>query len=104
MISENGPTFISKKFKQFLQRNGVRHTTLPPYHPTSNGLMERALQIFKRIFEKLTYGTVQTKIARQLFNYRITPQSTTGRFPSELCLGKRLKSTLDLIQPHLQER
>ena len=104
VVSDNGPTFTSMEFKQFLQRNGVRHTTSPPYHPSSNGLAERAVQIFKHSVAKLTDGTVQTKIARFLFTYRITPQSTTGMSPSELLLGRRLKSALDLMKPNLQHQ
>ena len=58
VVSDNAPTFTSMEFKQFLQRNGERHRTSPPYHPTSNGLAERAVQILKHSFAKLTDGTV----------------------------------------------
>ena len=102
VVSDNGPTFTSMEFKQFLQRNGVRHITSPPYHPASNGLAERAVQIFKHSIAKLTDRT--NKIARFLFTYRITPQSTTGMSPSELLLRRRLKSALDLMKPNLQHQ
>ena len=82
----------------------MRHTTSPPCHPASNGLAERALQIFWHSVAKLTDGTVQTKITRFLFNYRITPQSTTGMSPSELLLGRRLKSALNLMELNLQHQ
>ena len=59
------------------------------------------MQIFKHSVAKLTEGTVQTKIARFLFVYKIMPQSTTGISPSELLLGRRLNSVLDLIKPSL---
>ena len=62
------------------------------------------MQIFKHSVAKLIEGTVQTKIARFLFTYRITPQSTTGMSPSELLLGRRLKSALDLMKPNLQHQ
>ena len=62
------------------------------------------MQIFKHSVAKLTEGTVQTKIARFLFTYRITPQSTTGMSPSELLLGRRLKSALDLMKLNLQHQ
>ena len=104
VVFDNGPTFTSMEFKQFLQRNGVRHTTSPPYHPASNGLVERAVQIFKHSVAKMTDETVQTKIARFLFTYRTPPQSTTGMSPSELLLGRRLKSALDLMKPNLQHQ
>ena len=31
----------------FLHQNGVEHVMSAPYHPATNGLMERAVQIFK---------------------------------------------------------
>ena len=42
IISDNGPTFTSTVFKDFLQKNGVKHVTSAPYHPASNRLAERA--------------------------------------------------------------
>ena len=40
LVSDNGPCFISKEFKDFLRKNGVMHITSAPYHPASNGLAE----------------------------------------------------------------
>ena len=34
-----------------------------------------------------------------LFKYRYTPQSTTGKSPAELMLGRKLRSRLDLLWP-----
>ena len=81
----------------------MRHTNSPPYYPKSKGLAESAVQIFKHSVAKLTDGTVQTKIARFLFNYKITSQSTTGISP-ELLLGSRLISAPDLMKPNLPHR
>ena len=98
-----GP-FTSAEFKEFLQKNGVKHTTSAPYHPASNGLAERAVQIFRNGLKKSKDGTLQARIDRLLFNYRITPQTTTGVSPSELMFGRRLRSVLDLVKPDLQNR
>ena len=85
-------------------QNGIKHTTSPPYHPASNGLAERAVQIFKRGVWKMKDRNLQTKLARFLFNYRITPQSTTGTSPAELLQGWILRSALDLLKPDLNRR
>ena len=63
--------------------------TVSPYHPSSNGLAERAMQTFKQGLKKMKYGTLQTKISRFLFSYRTTPQSTTGVSPAELLMGRK---------------
>ena len=100
MVTDNGPSFVSEEFKLFLKKNGIAHVTSAPYHPSSNGLAERAVQIFKQGLKKLKEGTLAEKIARFLFQYRITPQSTTGVSPAELLMGRRLRSRLDLIRPN----
>ena len=98
MVTDNGPSFVSEEFKLFLKKNGIAHVTSAPYHPSSNSLAERAVQISKQGLKKLKEGTLAEKIARFLFQYRITPQSTTGVSPAELLMGRRLRSRLDLIR------
>ena len=49
-------------------------------------------------------GNIQTKLARFLFTYRITPQSTREVLPAELLMERRLISALDLVEPDLQKR
>ena len=70
------PKFISWKFKNFLHKNGVEHLMSAPYHPATNGLVERAVWTFKGGVKKLKKGDIHTKLARFLFSYWITPQST----------------------------
>ena len=54
--------------------------------------------------EKLTNGTLEAQVARFLFNYRITLQTTTGLSPSELLFGHRLCCHLDLLHPNLEAK
>ena len=98
-MSDNGSNFVSSEFKSFLRKNGMKHIISAPYHPSSNGLVERAVQTFKRGFKKQGECTVETKLARFLLSYRITPQSTTGESPAQLRWGRSLRSHLDLLRP-----
>ena len=83
-ITDNGRNFVSEEFKEFLQKNGIKHTTSAPYHPSTNGLAERAVQTFKQGPTKLKEGTINQHRSRFLFNYRIAPQSTTGTSRNDL--------------------
>lgn len=41
IISDNGPQFISKDFKDFIRISGMTHVRTSPYYPQSNGKLER---------------------------------------------------------------
>jgi putative transposase len=41
VISDNGPQFIAKDFKEFIRISGMTHVRTAPYYPQSNGKLER---------------------------------------------------------------
>ena len=100
VVTDNGTCFVSAEFESFLQNNGIKHLTSAPYHPASNGLAEKAVQIVK----KGSLGSIRTRLATTLMAYWLTPQSTTGVSPAELLLGRQPRSRLDLLKPHTAER
>ena len=104
IVSDNAANFTSEEFQEFLRRNGVKHIRTPPYHPASNCLVERAVQTLKRGLKMLTNGSLDTKLSRFLFKYRITPQSSTGISPAELMFGRRLRSQFDNLHPDLSRK
>jgi putative transposase len=48
IISDNGPQFIARDFKQFIRLTGITHVRTSPYYPQSNGKLERWHQSLKR--------------------------------------------------------
>ena len=48
IISDNGPQFIAKDFKEFIRVSGMSHVRTSPYYPQSNGKLERWHQTLKR--------------------------------------------------------
>ena len=47
IISDNGPQFIAKDFKEFIRWAGMTHVRTAPYYPQSNGKLERWHQTLK---------------------------------------------------------
>jgi putative transposase len=41
IISDNGPQFVAKDFKEFIRVSGMSHVRISPYYPQSNGKIER---------------------------------------------------------------
>ncbi len=101
VVTDNGAVFTSDEFRTFLTNNGIAHTRTAPYHPSSNGLAERAVQTFKQGIKRVQGGTIETRLARFLSKYRIIPHATTGRSPAELLLGRQPRTRLDLLHPDI---
>ena len=41
IISDNGPQFIARDFKEFIRLSGMTHVRTSPFYPQSNGKIER---------------------------------------------------------------
>jgi putative transposase len=48
VISDNGPQFIARYFKEFIRISGMTHVKISPFYPQSNGKLERWHQSLKR--------------------------------------------------------
>ena len=83
-----------------MARNGILHAKTTPRHPSSNGLVERSVCIFKEGMKLEGFGgTMHTRLSRFSLAYRSMPQTTTRVTPAELLFNCRLRTRLDLILP-----
>ena len=48
IISDNGPQFLARDFKEFIRISGMTHVRTSPYYPQSNGKIERWHQSLKK--------------------------------------------------------
>ena len=73
IISDNGPQFISKDFKEFIRLSGFKHVRTRPYYPQSNGKLERfhgtikSEEIRRRSYISLT--DARRRIAEYIHHY-----------------------------------
>ena len=72
LVTDNGSWIVSQEFETFLRKNGVKHITSAPFHPASNGLAERAVQIVKMGLKKESSGDMTFRLAKILMAYRTT--------------------------------
>lgn len=104
VVSDNGPSLVSEEMENFFYSNGIKHVTIPPYNPQSNGLAENIVKTTKNklisaISDPLNKDlTLSTLLARFLLTYRNTPHCTTGESPAEMMFGRKLRIRLDLIK------
>ena len=88
LISDNGPQYQSHEMKQFSQAYGFVHVTSSPHYPQSNGEAERAVQTAKRLLGRSEDPFVA------VLSYNATPMPWCNLSPSELLMGRKLRSTI----------
>lgn len=87
IISDNGPQFIARDFKEFIRIAGMTHIRTSPYYPQSNGKLERYNRTVKTAF--------RAKSPASLEEARKVVQSFVEHYNSE-----RLHSAIGFIAPH----
>ena len=73
IISDNGPQFIAKDFKEFIRICGMTHVRTSPYYPQSNGKIERFHRTIKgdciRTETPLSLEDARRVVARYVEHY-----------------------------------
>ena len=93
LTSDEGGEFTSRAFENWLQEFGIRHHLTSPYHPQSNGIIERFNGTIQKLLLKLTGGNERkwsTFLAETLYAYWITA-GLTGISPYKAVYGQRAR-------------
>ena len=94
ILSDCGANLTSKLIKELYRLLGVQPIRTSPYHPQTDGMVERFHSTMKTMIRKiLTKFDMQWDKALPyiLFTYREVPTETTGFSPFEMLYGKRLE-------------
>ena len=55
LLSDNGPAYVSKELKKFLKRKDIEHIRGAPYHPMTQGKIERWHRSMKNVVKLQIY-------------------------------------------------
>lgn len=101
IVTDQGRQFQSNKFEEFLNKNNIKHIDVPAYHQSSNGQAESSVKIVKNHLKKVLNSATSndTLLARFLFDYRNSVDTTTGVKPSELMFRHKINDRFSSILP-----
>jgi len=99
LVSDNATSFTLDVFQAFCAKNRICHVPTSPGHRSSNGLVERAVQIFKQSLQNIVQGDWLTRLACFLLQQHSTPHTTTRVSPAELLMKRCFQTHLDCFRP-----
>jgi len=94
LLSDNGAGYVSRTFRDYLNLVGIRHILAAPYHPQTNGKVERYQQSLKREVNQLPYelpSDLERAIADfvDYYNYRRYHKALGNVTPADVIYGRR---------------
>ncbi len=112
LLSDNGPAYLSKELKGFLRRKDMEHTRGAPYHPMTQGKIERWHRTMKNVVKLQNYYTpseLQRSIAKfvHYYNHQRYHEALDNLTPADVYFGRaeEVQSRRERIkQRTLQER
>lgn len=90
LVSDNGPAFVAETFKEMAKLLNIKHIQTTPYHPQSNGGIERyhrTMGQYLRAFVQKEPDNWHNLLPYFMFSYNGTVNSATGFTPHELVFG-----------------
>ena len=96
LLSDNGPCYVSRALKDYLEEQGIQHTRGKPYHPMTQGKIERYHRSMKNILllenyyssEELEY---QIGIFVEYYNNHRYHEALNNVTPADVYYGRDQK-------------
>jgi transposase InsO family protein len=94
LLSDNGTGYVSRIFQDYLRLVGIDHILSAPFHPQTNGKVERYQQSVKREVNQLPYefpSQLEKAITDfvDYYNYRRYHKALGNVTPADVLHGKR---------------
>ena len=94
LLSDNGPGYVSRAFRNYLGMVGIKHILATPFHPQTNGKLERYHQTLKRDVNQLPHempSDLEAAIVAfvSYYNCRRYHKALGNVTPSDVLKGRR---------------
>jgi len=103
VITDKGRNFISEDMKEFFNANGIKHLETSPYHPSTNGMVERMHGMLNHGISALCSSRVDRwdeYVDQVLWGIRVRTHHVTGYSPFYLMFGVLPRISGDVTPPH----
>lgn len=102
ITTDQGRQFESSLFTNLMKLLGIHRVRTTPYHPQSNGIVERWHRSLKAsLMARAEQGNWVNELPTVLYGLRVTPRSDTGVSAAELAFGKTLRLPSDFYTEHV---
>jgi len=96
LLSDNGPGYLSRQFGEYLRLVRIRHIVASPYHPQTNGKVERYHRTIKGQINLVPYGMpeeLKEAIGAfiEYYNYRRYHEGLGDVTPYDVYTGRHLE-------------
>ena len=94
ILSDNGPEFSSRSFRELMAECNIKHIFTTPNKPSSNGAVERANRTITELLRSLSTdpSSWDINLLRAVSIYNSTCHSELGVSPREFLLGRQHSS------------
>jgi len=94
LLSDNGSGYVSRGFRDYLRLVGIKHIRAAPFHPQTNGKLERYHQTIKRDVKQVPYempSDLEAALAAFVayYNYRRYHKALGNVTPADVLDGRR---------------
>uniref|UniRef100_A0A3B1IW77 Gypsy retrotransposon integrase-like protein 1 n=1 Tax=Astyanax mexicanus TaxID=7994 RepID=A0A3B1IW77_ASTMX len=102
--TDQGTNFMSKIFQQVMKMLNIKHVVSSPYHPESQGALERFHQSLKSALKRYCLETGKgwdEGVPLLLFAFREAVQESLSFSPADLVFGHTVRGPLKVLQESL---
>ena len=101
ILTDRGSHLVNSLLKTIYTKLGIRHITTTPYHPQTDGMVERFNGTLKTMLKRSFcsfHGQWDLALPLVSGEYRSTPCRATGFTPAKLLLGGNIRTPLKVLK------